>query len=172
MATNTPNLVLRKPDPADLVNVQTDLNGNWDKLDAAAGSWTAYAPVWGGTGVAIGNGSITGRYLKAGKTVDLHVFLQLGTTSTVGTGNWSLSLPAGVIGKVGVDVFLAAGMTYKAATGLFPITVELLTGGSTFRLLAVVNAASSNLGFVQWNNPGGAWASGDYIRVSARFEIN
>lgn len=33
MATNTPNLGLRKPDTTDLVNVLTDLNGNYDILD-------------------------------------------------------------------------------------------------------------------------------------------
>lgn len=33
MATTTPKLGLRKPDPTDLINVATDLNANFDKID-------------------------------------------------------------------------------------------------------------------------------------------
>jgi len=34
MATETENLKLRKPSTSDLVNVETDLNENFDKIDA------------------------------------------------------------------------------------------------------------------------------------------
>lgn len=37
VAINTPNLQLAKPDPNDLVNVLTDLDANYDKIDAAVG---------------------------------------------------------------------------------------------------------------------------------------
>ena len=42
MATNTPNLVLRKPEGTDLVNVLTDLSDNFDKIDKVGRGEVAY----------------------------------------------------------------------------------------------------------------------------------
>lgn len=46
MATNTPNLDLRKPDVADDVNVTTDISENMDKIDAGYGDVLAAAQVF------------------------------------------------------------------------------------------------------------------------------
>lgn len=47
MATTTPNLALLKKDPvadgADTFNIETMLNENWDKVDAAYGGFPAAA---------------------------------------------------------------------------------------------------------------------------------
>lgn len=68
------------------------------RLDS--GSRTAsqtYTPTWSSTGTApaIGNGTITGTYsLLADGLVVVHINMTLGSTSTVGTGNYRWSLPA------------------------------------------------------------------------------
>jgi len=54
-------------------------------------SWTAL-----GTAPAIGNGSISGYYIKTGKKVTARVNLLVGSTTTFGTGQWSFSLPTSV----------------------------------------------------------------------------
>jgi hypothetical protein len=59
------------------------------------GAWQTYAPTWttSGTAPAIGNGSISGRYVQFGKTVHFKILFTAGTTTTFGTGTWSFSLP-------------------------------------------------------------------------------
>lgn len=59
------------------------------------GFWKAYAPVWGGltTNPVIGNGTLSGRFRRTGRTVDFKVQLIGGTTTTWGAGSYTLSLP-------------------------------------------------------------------------------
>ena len=61
-----------------------------------AGVWQSYTPSWGsnGTQPTLGNATINGLYAKFGKTVHVRIFMQLGSTSTVGTGaRYSWTLP-------------------------------------------------------------------------------
>lgn len=61
-----------------------------------AGAWQSYTPVWGsnGTAPALVNGTISGLYSKFGKTVHVRIYMQLGSSSTVGTGQrYSWTLP-------------------------------------------------------------------------------
>lgn len=62
-------------------------------LDARA--WTTYSVSWGAatTNPSLGNGSIAGRYFTIGKLVIVKVGLNLGTTSTLGSGAWSFNMP-------------------------------------------------------------------------------
>ncbi len=60
-------------------------------VDAAA----SYIPVWrsSGTQPVLGNGSVTGAYYKIGRLVYYAATLSIGSTSTFGTGSYTLSLP-------------------------------------------------------------------------------
>jgi hypothetical protein len=55
----------------------------------------SYNPTWTGssTNPSIGNGTIAGRYMRHGKTVTVTISITAGTTTTYGSGFWSLSLP-------------------------------------------------------------------------------
>ena len=74
----------------------SDLNAEvknlWTGLQAA---WVSYTPTWGssGTAPAKNNGTIAGAYYQVGKTVDFHIELTIGSTSTNGTGLYNFSLP-------------------------------------------------------------------------------
>lgn len=85
------------------------INGNLDNDNIASGAgidptkiaggttgmfsaWTSYTPSVSGTGSALGNGTITGHYIRVGKTVIAKIEFILGSTSTVGS-NLSFSLP-------------------------------------------------------------------------------
>ncbi|MEW2567625.1 hypothetical protein [Streptomyces sp. NPDC047070] len=69
-----------------------------DQLNSFFGAWTDYTPSWiaetGGT-PTIGNGTLTGRFLKIGRTVDFLIRLAYGSTSTPGNANanWAFGLP-------------------------------------------------------------------------------
>ena len=68
-----------------------------DNLKAIGDPWTAYTPTWTGTGFAIGNGTITGAWLSAGKLTLFRFIATIGTTTTVGTGAYSIGLPSTAI---------------------------------------------------------------------------
>jgi len=57
--------------------------------------WTPYTPAWTTTGTAatLGNGTLTGRYMKLGRQVTFGVFLTFGSSTNGGTGNYAFSLP-------------------------------------------------------------------------------
>jgi hypothetical protein len=69
----------------------------WAALPSTAlpGAWTAYVPAWTASGTApvLGNGTIVGAYVQLGKLVSFRAQITMGSTTTYGTGTWSLSLP-------------------------------------------------------------------------------
>lgn len=58
-------------------------------------AWTAYTPVWTAATVnpVIGNGSLLGRYVQLGAFVSFVCEMTAGSTTTFGTGQYSLTLP-------------------------------------------------------------------------------
>jgi len=66
-----------------------------DQFNSMFAAWTAYTPVWTTTGTApaLGNGTLTGRYLKIGRTVIIHINMIAGSTTTFGTGNYNWTVP-------------------------------------------------------------------------------
>jgi len=67
-------------------------------LTSITDTWTTFNPTWGSSGTAptIGNGSVTGSYRQTGKSFDAVYTITVGSTTTAGTGNYSLSLPPGI----------------------------------------------------------------------------
>lgn len=66
-----------------------------DQFNSMFAVWTSYTPTWTSSGTApvLNNGTITGRYMKFGRTVVCHINLTSGSTSTYGSGNYNWSLP-------------------------------------------------------------------------------
>lgn len=152
--------------------IQTAINGNLDNtnINAAAAidplklasGWAAYTPVWAtsGTAVSLGNGTITGRYTQIGKTVFARIVLTMGSTTTYGTGAYTLSLPvtaqAGVpnmcIGQIFVQDASPVNSYMEAAICNTTTTINLVsyaapgafagpTAPITFAASDVVNAS-------------------------------
>ena len=55
----------------------------------------AYAPIWnaGGTAPVLGNGTIVGNYTQIGNMVTAEIVLTMGSTTTFGTGSYTITLP-------------------------------------------------------------------------------
>ena len=86
-------------------------------------AWTDYTPTWTSSGVApvLNNGTLAGRYVKVGRKATAQIGLTIGSTTTVGTGNWTFSLPVAQVATVYtegnvriVDVAPAAFYEYGA----------------------------------------------------------
>lgn len=69
--------------------------GNLHSTNITTLSWTTYTPTWGATGSApaIGNGTLQGRYAILGKSVIVQIAVQMGTTTTFGSGQYNFSVP-------------------------------------------------------------------------------
>lgn len=75
--------------------------GHPEVYDGTRWHWSAltYVPVWGSSGTAptLGNGTLVGNYTYDGSFIDFDVTLTLGSTSAVGTGNYTLTVPVAPI---------------------------------------------------------------------------
>lgn len=75
--------------------VYDDTTFRWRMIRAEMGSYGTYTPTWTGnsSNPAIGNGTLTGRYYITGRIVYVDIALLIGSTTTMGTGYWTFSLP-------------------------------------------------------------------------------
>lgn len=67
--------------------------------DLGTNNWNtepnAYTPTWTSSGAApaLGNGTLVGSFVRAGRMITANLLLQIGTTTTFGTGAYFFSLP-------------------------------------------------------------------------------
>lgn len=107
MATLTTATGYPYPATTETPDVQRDLKALADYLEAQAGAGTSFTPTFTGTGAAIGNGTLTGKWWKTGKMVHAVMRMTVGSTTTMGTvsqalGNLPFASAAGW--KVGAQV--------------------------------------------------------------------
>lgn len=129
----------------------------------AEGIWQTYTPVWGSSGTqpALGNGTLTGRYSILGKTCFAFMELTIGSTTTFGTGDYTLSLPfnnpSGYLQLSSVAIDASPSQIFGGE--------GRISGG----LAVLLNQAAPSLG---WGpSIPMTWANGDIARVSAIFEV-
>lgn len=65
-------------------------------LGAPVTDWVSFTPLWqsNGTAPALGNGTLTGRWRQVGGAADIEIRLNLGSTSTTGTGTSFITWPS------------------------------------------------------------------------------
>lgn len=119
----------------DMQNAATDLDGliTADRVRLSAletrPAWTSYTPVWSSSGTqpTLGNGSLTGAYNQQGSMITVRIHLTLGSTSTVGTGAYRFTLPAGgQLNSLLTALFKDTSLSTRASG-----SVELVSTGAT-----------------------------------------
>jgi hypothetical protein len=165
MSSTTTNLGLYKPAAGENVNVTTDLNNNWDTIDAQYGAWTAMT-----VGITqLGNPTINrARYKKFGKTV--HAQVNLTANGVQGGGAIELGLPTGA----GLDQHssytanrenVGTCVATDASTGTTYIGFVYPTTARTF----LARAHGQNDVFGPGNLPF-IFASGDFLSYDIKYE--
>lgn len=144
------------------------LNANWAYL---AGAWETYTPTWAGSGgtPAIGNGTLTGRFRKMGKTLDVKILLVWGSTTTGNTStSWTFSLPSGVTLQAATahQDFCPAYMVDND-TGVRHHYHARTTGGSAVLAVNAADGGSSNVG----STSPFTWATSDILVIKGTFEL-
>ena len=150
-----------------LETLADDVNGLLVTIKAAyEGAWSSYTPAWTSTGTApaLGNGTLTGAYERVGNTVSLRAVLTLGSTSTVGTGTYRLSLP--VAPKVG-SLLTALFKDASASGARYSGTVEIVAATTTGDNMRIhVGSGTVTVGATVPVVP----ANGDELYISGTYE--
>lgn len=138
-----------------------------DQFNSMFAAWTTYTPTWTSTGTApaLGNGTLTGRYMKIGRTVIVQINLVAGSTTTFGTGNYSFSLP------------VTAGTTGLAETGAAQLlgvdrwsgTVIISSAATTVSPFVPISNVNTRSDFITGTRPE-TLASGAQIRMGFTYE--
>lgn len=141
---------------------------NTEIRDAIAGieaEWDAWTPTL--TGFTLGNGSLTARYRRVGKTVDFRVQFTAGSTSTF-TAGFILTLPvAAAAAGYPAETALGAAALYDASAGASSRMggTAVYTGAGAFFLLADRDVPSTVGNTAPWT-----WATGDKFSVTGTYE--
>lgn len=138
--------------------------------DSIEDAWVSYTPVWSssGTAPALGNGTITGKYKKLGTTYHVRIVLTLGSTSTVGTGVYSFSLPVGAaLNTLIPGVFQD---TSDSSRRYSLTTVVVLTSSTGSNMRMVIDGSTSAATNVMGASNPVVPANGDILTVCGTFE--
>lgn len=101
----------------------------WDQF--GVGAWTTFVPTWTAvtTNPSIGNGTLTSRWCRIGRSITWMGTMAAGTTTTAGSGLWYMSLPVvaasnGITGRGTASYVRQGDAEYIGVSTLVP-------GGST-----------------------------------------
>ncbi|MFD4912861.1 hypothetical protein ACFWNR_06515 [Streptomyces virginiae] len=131
----------------------------------AQGDYTPYTPSWTAASVnpTLGNGSLVARWTRVGSQITTSGNLTLGSTSSGGTGVWSISLPVAA-GATGVTCFGSCDYTVtftndyiglvqveSAATGMLFIVKTTSSSGSAGQVSSTVPVAATSSSRLYWS---------------------
>ncbi|MFD0074249.1 hypothetical protein ACFVIY_17630 [Streptomyces sp. NPDC127166] len=137
-----------------------------DQFTDLLAAWTAYTPVWTATtNPSLGNGTLVGKYRKIGRLVNFQIDLTMGTTTTYGSGAWSLTLPFAAAASSGSRIGVAQALGGSRFGGQIVISPSA-AGTSPF---FPASASVSNLSSVAAATPF-TWASGNELRITGCYE--
>lgn len=131
-----------------------------DNFAAIGNPWTSFTPTT--TNITLGNGTLAGVYMQAGKFVQFRIKFTLGSTSAV-TGSPTFTLPVTAFGNrvvcAGVSMYdssAASGSAYKLGGAFNSSTTNLLVRDDSSTVL------SSTSPFT--------WATDDELLITGCYE--
>lgn len=136
-----------------------------------SGAWTSWTPTWGI--ITVGNATVSATYQQIGNTVNFQILLIFGTTTAMGTGFPTFTLPltaSSFTNGSGKVVTLGSAMAYDTSASLF-FALACWTNNST--TVGTLGRPSSDP--VQIVGLGNVlpltWATGDAISIRGSYEV-
>jgi hypothetical protein len=128
-------------------------------------AWTDYAAAWTAvtTNPAIGNGTIDASYHRIGKTVHFVVKVTMGSTTTLGSGQWRISLPF-----TAAQTRWRAQLDMQCAASPYGWTA-VATSSTVLGLTAAPTTAGNSDRSVSSTVPG-TWTTGDTFTITGTYE--
>jgi hypothetical protein len=132
-----------------------------DNLKALGDAWQSYTPTWTAvtTNPTLGNGTLAGAYVQVGKLVVYRIRLNFGSTTSIGSGVYSWTLPVTVSGAAD---YLGGAFCFNGSGTRRPR--HALCGSSTTVQLCDDSGARTD------HSNTLAWASGFSISISGTYE--
>jgi hypothetical protein len=132
-----------------------------DNQKAIGDAWTTYTPTFSGGISAIGNATVTAKYIKAGKLVIGEVKVVMGSTTTYAAAGIAVTAPA----NMAITGTMAIGSAY------------MVDASAGFGYVGVVTPASATAFAVGYSGTGGVtnlipftWANTDTLSFSFTYE--
>jgi hypothetical protein len=132
---------------------------NTNNLTSESGTTPPWTPQWTGSGSnpVIGNGSITSSWARHGPIVTMSVKITMGSTTTYGSGQWSISIP--IVEVTGRDWI---GQVWGAQGGtIFTGSCWLQPSGTSVLLYGPTAAIQPTSPFT--------WGTGDILFVTLTY---
>lgn len=136
-------------------------------IESLGGPWLSYTPTWTAqtTNPVIGNGSLAGAYREAGKQINYRIILNIGSSSTMGTGAWLFTLPVAFHGDYVQHAPMGvATMFDTSASNVYTRFATIFGVGARKVVLRNQDSTAADL-----NTPI-LWASGDRIFITGEYE--
>ena len=132
------------------------------------GTWQSYSPSWTGSvsNPNIGNGSISGQYSRVGDSVTFGVKITTGSSTTYGSGSWSISLP--VPAAAGVDMVGTVMVGDATSTSAYSLGAAYIPAGSSTAGMYVGGKGDGALLTATFPQ---TWAQGDRLWVSGTYRV-
>ena len=131
-----------------------------DNLKAIGDAWTSYSPTLGGW--TLGNGTLTGYYLQAGKDVRGKVFYTVGSTDTK-SGALTISLPVTKVTDSGLGMPLGTAVLFDTSTSTRNFQHVAQNSTTAMRFYSSAGAALTDT--APWT-----WATGDTLVALFMYE--
>lgn len=133
--------------------------------------WVSYTPAWtASVNPAIGDGTLEGWWRRVGDSMEIRVRMVAGSTTTFGTGDWSLGVPAGFTvdsTKITDADACGSGLAYDS-DGTLRNLLGILADATNSAFTAVGDGQTVQ---VQSSSPF-TWASGDSLTLTATVPIS
>lgn len=141
--------------------VQMFVNGT-DQL----GAWTSWTPTY--TNLTVGNGTHASKYSQIGKTVTARVDFTFGTTSSMGSGIVTFTLPV-TAASLGTSTRIGQGLAINSGTAEYSCVVEY--GTTTTGNLLLVNAAGTIAQMAAFSSTSPfTWTTGSRVSALITYE--
>ncbi|WP_275558478.1 hypothetical protein [Streptomyces sp. 5-6(2022)] len=167
----------QNPAVGDRIVITQSGNGNWLACGRTVGAteqaFLTYTPTWTAdtTNPSLGNGSLVGRYWRYGTNVVGSINLTVGSSTTLGSGNyfWQLPTNAGPNGLIAIgsaQVLIAGGNRWPGQTVISPSDTNRV---GVYMPTAAANSAIRRLSAAN-GSPDGALATNAQVRISFQYE--
>jgi hypothetical protein len=126
------------------------------------GAWVSFTPTF--TGITLGNGTVSAKYSKVGRTVHLSLFLTLGSTSSI-TGWMGFSLPLSPDSNT-----VPSGSVTFGDAGTLQYPGFLQRGGSTIYANAIGTTGTYAAQAFTGSSVPFTWGTNDVFQVAFTYE--
>jgi hypothetical protein len=139
-----------------------------DQMAEIAAPGVSYTPIWSGL-TALGSSTAHGRVLKVGHKVSTTFDLQFGTSSTLGTGTITVTLPYTASASSNNNLgWHGLGRFVDGAAGSWKALIAMIQPGGTSATIFALR--QTDLGWVAPGTGSPSWATGASMRASIDYE--